>query len=295
MSPASATFSTPCPVSSRRVSKAVAAGQLPKYAEMLAAYHRAFARELQRMLADAWPAGARQVLDLACGDGSYSAWLAELGGPAATVWAVDLSADWLDVARRSAARAEASARVVALAGDALRLPFDDDAFDFIWCAQSLYSLPDTPAVLGELWRVLRSGGRLAVLEDDTLHQVLLPWSAELELRVRRAELAAHRDSEGSPERYYIGRQLNRLLADAGFCSCSKRTYATNRAGPFSGDVRTFLEHYLGALRDDVEPHLGRRDREELKRFITHGRAECVLDDPRANVTFLDHVVCGTKA
>ena len=261
---------------------------------MLAAYHQAFAPELRKILADAWPAGARQILDLACGDGSYSAWLAELGGSNATVWAVDVSADWLAVARHSVARAEASAEVAALAGDALRLPFDDDAFDFIWCAQSLYSLPNTAAVLSEMWRVLRWGGTLAVLEDDTLHQVLLPWSAALELRLRGAELAAHRAAAGASERYYIGRQLNRLLAEAGFCSCSKRTYATNRAGPFSGDERTFLELYLGALHDDVEPYLDGPDREELTRFITPGQPECVLDDTRACLTFLDHVVCGTK-
>lgn len=205
-----------------------------------------------------------------------------------------MSTDWLHVARQSTARADARGQTIALAGDALRLPFDDDAFDFIWCAQSLYSLPDTAAVLSEMWRVLRWGGRLAVLEDDTLHQVLLPWSAALELRVRGAELAAHRDAAGASERYYVGRQLNRLLAQAGFSCCSKRTYATNRVGPFSGDERTFLEHYLAALSDDVAPHLSRRNREELERFITPGQPECVLDDPRANVTFLDHVVCGTK-
>ena len=289
-----ATPSTACPVSPRQVRRAVALGRLPRYAEMLAAYHRAFSPELRRMVADAWPAGARQVLDLACGDGAYSAWLSELGGQGATVWAIDVSPDWLDVARGSVGRAAAAERVVTLAGDALRLPLEDDSFDFIWCAQSLYSLPDTAAVLAELRRVLRPGGRLAVLEDDTLHQVLLPWSAELELCVRRAELAAHRDSGPPADRYYIARQLTRLLAQAGFASCSKHTYAMNRGGPFSGDERTFLDRYLHALQDDVEMHLSRRGRAELGRFITPGNSECLLDDPRASVTFLDHVVSGTK-
>lgn len=286
--------SSSCPVNPRQVRRAVASGRLPTYAEMLAAYHRAFARELQKMLTDAWPSGAAQVLDLACGDGVYSTWLAELGGPSATVWAIDVSPDWLQVAQHSSQRADAAGQVVTLAGDALQLPFDNDSLDFIWCAQSLYSLPHTAAVLAELRRVLRPGGCLAVLEDDTLHQVLLPWSAELELAVRRAELAAHRRWDRPAERYYIGRELGRLVAESGYSSTNKRTYTTNRQGPFAGDERIFLERYLRSLRDDVAELLSPRDREQFERFIAPGTGECVLDDPHATVTFLDHVVCAVK-
>lgn len=283
-----------CAVNPRQVRAAVSAGRLPQYAEMLAAYHRAFAAELQKMLAESWPAGARQVLDLACGDGAYSAWLADIAPNAATVWAIDVSRDWLRVATQSAARAGAAGQVVALAGDALRLPFADDTLDYIWCAQSLYSLPDTMAVLRELRRVLRPGGRLAVLEDDTLHQVLLPWSAELELKVRQAEWADHHNAGQAAERYYIGRELGRLVAEAGFRSWSKRTYVMNRNGPFSGDERAFLKHYLDALCGDTEAYLDRRDRMALERFITPGDPHCVLDDPHATVTFLDHVISAVR-
>lgn len=283
-----------CAVNPRQVRAAVSSGRLPEYAEMLAAYHRAFAAELQTMLFDAWPAAARQVLDLACGDGAYSAWLADIAPANATVWAIDVSPDWLRVATHSAARAGAGGQVVALAGDALRLPFANESLDFVWCAQSLYSLPDTVAVLRELHRVLRPGGRLAVLEDDSLHQVLLPWNAELELKVRQAEWTAHRDARRSADRYYVGRELGRLFAEAGFCSWSKRTYAMNRQGPLAGDERVFLELYLQTLRDDTEAFLDRRDRAALERFITPGSPGCVLDDPHAAVTFLDHVVSAAR-
>lgn len=278
-----------CAVSPRQVRAAVSSGALPEYAEQLAAYHRAFSAELRKMVAEAWPAGARQVLDVACGDGAYSAWLAEIAPADAMVWAIDVSPDWLRVAKQSAARSGAGGHVIALAGDALRLPFDNRSLDFIWCAQSLYSLPDTTAVLRELRRVLRPGGRLAVLEDDTLHQVLLPWSADLELRVRQAEWAAHRDADRPADRYYVGRELGQLVAEAGFSSWSKRSYAMNRRGPFAGDERVFLQRYLRSLYDDTRPYLDRRDCAALERFVMPG-AGCVLDYPHAAVTFLDHVV-----
>jgi SAM-dependent methyltransferase len=68
-----------------------------------------------------------------------------------------------------------------------RVPFDDDTFDLVWCAQSLCSLPDPFESVRMLRRVVRPGGTLAVLENDTPHHVLLPWSVEGELAVQEAE------------------------------------------------------------------------------------------------------------
>jgi ubiquinone/menaquinone biosynthesis C-methylase UbiE len=266
---------------------------LPGYATMLAAYHHAFEAELRRMIADVWPPGARRVLDLACGDGSYSAWLVAQGGPETEVCAVDLSKTWLDLAQDKAEHAGTAEQVRAVAASALSLPFRDNSFDFVWCAQSLYSLPEIIAVLAELRRVLRPGGTIAVLENDTLHQVLLPWPAELELRVRSAELAAIRHQADDPQKFYIGRELRRTLLRADFLDCRKRTYATNRVGPFSSEERTFFLEYLRALRSSVAPHLPADELAELDRLIAG--PDSFLDDAEITVTCLDHVVWGFKA
>ena len=265
---------------------------LPGYATMLAAYHRAYVVELRRMIAAVWPPAARRVLDLACGDGSYSAWLAELGGPSVEVCALDLKKTWLDVAQDTAEHAGATQQVRAVAASALALPFDDDSFDFVWCAQSLYSLPDTMAVLAELRRVLRPSGTIAVLENDTLHQVLLPWPAELEVNVRAAELAANRQTSNDAEKFYVGRELRRTLLRAGFVDCQKRTYATDRFGPLTGNERIFLLEYLRSLRSSVAPHLAASDLADLDRFISG--PDSLFDDAEITVTCLDHVVWGVK-
>lgn len=266
---------------------------LPGYATMLAAYHRAYEVELRRMIAAVWPPAARRVLDLACGDGSYSAWLADQGGPDVEVCAVDLKKNWLDLAQHTAEHAGAIQQVRAVAASALALPFEGDSFDFVWCAQSLYSLPDTMAVLAELRRVLRPGGTIAVLENDTLHQVLLPWPAELEVKVRAAELAANRRASSDAEKFYVGRELRRTLLRAGFVGCRKRTYATNRYGPLTGHERTFFMEYLRALRASVAPHLAASDLAEFDRLIAG--PDSLVDDAEITVTCLDHVVWGTKA
>jgi ubiquinone/menaquinone biosynthesis C-methylase UbiE len=286
-------FARAAPVDLDEIHQAIAERRLPRYAETMAAFHRAFAPELRAMIASIWPAGAKRVLDLACGDGCYSVWLAEQAGEAAEVYAVDVSREWLDMAQATALRGAAD-RQQTIAADALRLPFAADSIDLVWCAQSLYSLPAPDAVLREAKRVLCPGGRLALMENDSLHQLLLPWPPALELRVRAAEMAANERASRHPDKFYVGRALRRRLADAGFGSCDKRTYASNRGGPLSGDVRQFVVGYLQSLRRWVKDDLAGDELQAFDRMLSPGRPECFFDDPHVTITSIDHLVWGEK-
>jgi demethylmenaquinone methyltransferase / 2-methoxy-6-polyprenyl-1,4-benzoquinol methylase len=99
------------------------------------------------------PAGAR-VLDLACGTGDLTS-LAERSGY--RVVGADLSAGMLAANGAPAPLVEA---------DGSRLPFADRAFDGVICGYALRNFTDLAATLREVARILRSGGRLAVLEVD---------------------------------------------------------------------------------------------------------------------------------
>lgn len=75
---------------------------------------------------------------------------------------VDLSTSMLDLAR---ARAVQLGREVDLReGDAQALPFPDASFDAVVCTLSLCAIPDDRAAIGQMWRVLRPGGRLLLLD-----------------------------------------------------------------------------------------------------------------------------------
>ena len=162
--------------------------RLPSYEPMLAAYHRALAVELRRMVAVLPIDLGQSVLDMACGDGVYSPWLAERVGSGGRVMAVDRRSEYLELARTHSASSPFSAIIEFLAASIESLPLDDRSFDFCWCAQSLYSLPDPVQALRHMLRVTKPGGVVAVLEGDSLHHILLPWPVELELSVRAAEL-----------------------------------------------------------------------------------------------------------
>lgn len=281
------------PVNAGQIRAAVREHHLPPYAETLAAFHREFVTELKAMISGIWLPGARRVLDLACGDGCYSVWLAEQGGPRVEVYAVDVSRDWLGMTQATARRSAAN-RPQTIAADALCLPFADDSIDLAWCAQSLYSLRNPESMLSEISRVLRPGGRLAVMENDSLHQLLLPWPASIELKIRAAELAANERATPNSKKFYIGRELRRRLTAAGFGSCGKRTYASTRSGPLSGDLRQFVSGYLEALRESVKDDLAAADLQTFDRMLRPGEPECFFDDSHITITSIDHVAWGDK-
>jgi demethylmenaquinone methyltransferase/2-methoxy-6-polyprenyl-1,4-benzoquinol methylase len=99
--------------------------------------------------------GAR-VRDAACGTGDLA--LADLAAGAERVTGLDFSEQMLVRARRK------SQEIEWVQGDLLALPFADGTFDAATVGFGVRNVADLPLALRELRRVLRPGGRLAILE-----------------------------------------------------------------------------------------------------------------------------------
>jgi ubiquinone/menaquinone biosynthesis C-methylase UbiE len=106
-----------------------------------------------------------RILEIGPGTGHALVALARGVGPAGQVIGADLSARMLARSRRRAARAGCASRVRLIQGDAHRLPLRAGRFDAVFMSfvLELIDSPQIPAVLGECRRVLRPGGRLAVV------------------------------------------------------------------------------------------------------------------------------------
>ena len=214
--------------------------ELPSYAAALSAFHRCAAPALRQIVQSLPISPGMRVLDAPCGDGTYLPWLRERVGKEGGVVGADRSRAYLDVAKRHAG---ADAELVQASFDELPSPFD-----FVWCAHSLYSLPDPAAALAALRKVLRRGGQIGIVENDSFHHWLLPWPVELELAVKRAQLAALSATTPHWTKAYVGRNLGPLLRDAGFEDIAIRTVSVDHHSPLSDDERLVLRDYLAGLR-----------------------------------------------
>ena len=142
------------------------------------------------------------ALDLAAGTGTSAAAFAAAGG---RVVACDFSLGMLraGVARRGGADV---AGVAFVAGDGLRLPFRDAAFDAVTISFGLRNLHDLDAGLAELRRVTRPGGRLVVCEFS--HPTWVPFRrAYLEYLMRALPALATRVSSAPDAYVYLAESI----------------------------------------------------------------------------------------
>ncbi len=98
----------------------------------------------------------QRVLDVACGTGALTQAAAERVGPEGSVVGLDVNPEMLEMARQK------STRIDWCEAPAEALPFPDRDFDAVVSQFGLMFFTDRVAALGEMWRVLGPGGRLAV-------------------------------------------------------------------------------------------------------------------------------------
>ncbi len=103
------------------------------------------------------------VLDVACGTGDLSIELNH--SSKARIIGADFCRPMLTIARNKSV--DEANTISYVEGDALRLPFAEDHFDAVTIAFGLRNLANLGGGLSELKRILKPGGKLAVLEFST--------------------------------------------------------------------------------------------------------------------------------
>jgi tocopherol O-methyltransferase len=118
---------------------------------------------------------AEQILDVGCGIGGSSLYLAQKFNARAV--GITLSPVQASRATERAQEAGLAAEVQFQVADALDMPFADDTFDFVWSMESGEHMPDKEKFLQECYRVLKPGGTF--LMATWCHRPITPATGEL--------------------------------------------------------------------------------------------------------------------
>jgi SAM-dependent methyltransferase len=128
----------------------------------------------------AQPLPGETVLDLGSGAGLDVLLTARRVGPAGKVYGLDMTDEMLALARENARKAGAS-NVEFLRGEIEKIPLPDDSLDLIISNCVINLSPDKDAVLAEAFRVLKPGGRIAVMDIVVRGELPAPVRRSMEL------------------------------------------------------------------------------------------------------------------
>jgi len=176
----------------------------------------------------------KTILDIATGTGDFALALSHKCAPCHII-GVDLSEGMLKIAREKAEKAGIK-EIEFMQGDCLQLPFDEGIADAVTIAFGVRNFEQLLQGYQEMWRVLRKGGMLCVLELSTPRNRITRWCYDIYTR-RIIPLMGEQRS-GDREAYtYLPRSIAAapqgddmlaLMRQAGFdnCQCRRMTFGT---------------------------------------------------------------------
>jgi len=116
----------------------------------------------------------QQVLDLASGTGDLALSIAPIVGPKGHVVLSDINKNMLNIGRDRLIDKGFIQNVSVIVNDAQSLPFPNNRFHVITIAYGLRNIPEQSIALQEMYRVLKPGGQLCILEFSNVNEFIKP-------------------------------------------------------------------------------------------------------------------------
>ena len=212
------------------------------------------ARELS-LLENAGLKDNMNILDLACGPGVVSSFLAEFAADG-HVTGVDLSNELLDVAR-SYTKKKGIANIEFQQGDVYQLALQESSYDFIYARFLFQHLQDPQKALAKMIPLLKPGGVICILDIDDGWLSIYPEPEGFRSFTQRAEKG--QNSYGGDRR--VGRKLAPYLNNAGLAEVNVHveTFNSQQLG-----MKNFIDITTGFKREQVPKDELIQADEELK-------------------------------
>ncbi|NCJ04958.1 bifunctional demethylmenaquinone methyltransferase/2-methoxy-6-polyprenyl-1,4-benzoquinol methylase UbiE [Synechococcales cyanobacterium C] len=183
------------------------------------------------------PAPGAVCLDVCCGSGDLAQILARRVGRHGQVYGLDFSAMLLTIAQQRDVPSVHKAPIAWVEGDALALSFPANTFDGVTMGYGLRNVTDVGQSLAEILRVLKPGGRAAILDfckapdgctqqfqQWYLHTLVVPIATQLGLKAEYTYI------EASLARFLMGSEQVALAQSLGFGQAKYYAIAANTMG-----------------------------------------------------------------
>jgi len=183
------------------------------------------------------------VLDAACGGGSFLPLMTDLVGRTGKVSAMDLDPKNIEAIEERAKQSNWSASVSARVGTILELPYEDQSFDAVWCANTSQYLTDDGVhqMLKEFRRVTRPGGLIAIKDYDATGLQFQPAPPTLALHLNESlERAGNFHHHGIMRVIY----LTAWLRAAGLFDIRQKPTLMVRLQPLKPVEKAFLRDFI---------------------------------------------------
>lgn len=162
-----------------------------------------------------------KALDVCCGTGDLAIAMAQRL-PQGRVTGVDFNSAMLAIAKE---KAKEIPNLILIDGDAMDLPLTDESFDIVTIGFGLRNVPDADKALSEIYRVLKPGGQLGVLEmsQPTNSLVRAGWKAYFKAFPYLAKVAGghvkdYQYLKQTSQQFVSADRLARMMSDTGFKS-----------------------------------------------------------------------------
>lgn len=204
-------------------------------------HFRAMAEVYHSLLTQAELLPGDRVLDLGCGSGTHFAWIAAIVGPEGRIVGVDADPENLEIARSRIAGQPWAGQVELREGPLAPLPFEDGAFDAVWCAGSLQYVAGPVAAIREMVRVVRPGGKVTV-QDVEMHPMLLgPMPDDLLIALKDCLPRGDTGTDEGFVDWFTGHKLRGYLLEAGLREVRGYLRMREYVHPLTDDERRFLD------------------------------------------------------
>lgn len=216
-------------------------------------------------------------LDAGCGVGLHLEPLLAALGTGGRVTGADMSPDLLNRARALLREKGLEERAALRQADIRSLPFAEASFDWLWSLDCAGYLPgDHAGLAAELCRVLKPGGRLALLAYSS--QQLLPGYPGLEARLNATQAGqAPFPAAGPPSQHFL--RLPELFAKAGLTEIKSRSFLVDLSAPFDGETKKAVLSLCDMRWGSTQKEMSAADWELFQRLTREASPDCLVGQP----------------